>query len=317
LLGLLAAALLSGCGDAAEPTGSGEGPFPVTLENVYGKTVVEKQPKRVASIGFHEQDILLALGVQPVAVQQWMPEYRDGFGPWAKPLVETEPKVFPASQTEPNIGEIAKLKPDLIVATYAAVTKEQYDLLSEIAPTLIRTKDQVDYQVPYDAETLTIGKALGKEKQAAALVEKTKRSFADAREAHPEFKGEEIVVGYPLKNGGVGVYSSKDPRSQFFANLGFTVPKFVDDLTGDQFYKELSPERLDLLGDVDLLVVIDFHFGKDFYAENELYNDLDVVERGDAVYPLPYTNAISFNTVLSIPYCVDKVTPVLARTLSS
>lgn len=312
--GLLAAVLTS-CNDDSGAGSSGSGAFPVTLQNVYGKTVVEKQPKRVASIGFHEQDALLALGVQPVSVQQWIPEYKDGLGPWAKPLLESKPKVFPNTQTEPNLGEIAKLRPDLIVATYASVTKEQYELLSDIAPTLVRTKDQVDYQLPYDAETVTIGKALGKEKEAEALVEKTKQSFADARKAHPEFQGKDIVIGYPLKNGGIGVYSSKDPRSQFFRSLGFTIPKFVDELTGDQFFKELSPERLDLVSDADLLVVIDFHFGKDFYAKNKLYNDLDVVKRGHAIYPLPHTNAISFNTVLSIPYCVDKVSPVLTKTL--
>lgn len=313
---LLGVSVLAGCGDDTAAQSTGGGKFPVRIENVYGTTVVEQEPERVVAIGLHEQDILLALGVQPVAITQWIPEYKKGYGPWAEPLVEKQPKVFPSTQTEPDLGAIAKLKPDLIVGTYASVDENQYNLLSEIAPTLVRTKDQVDYQVPWDAETLAIGKALGKEQQAKELVAKTKKRFAEARKEHPEFDGKSVVIGYPLKDGGIGVYSTRDPRSQFFQNLGFTVPKFVDELAGDKFHSELSPERLDLLDDVDLLLVIDFHFGKDFYADNELYHDLDVVKRGHAIYPMPYTNAVSFNTVLSIPYCIDKISPVLTKTLA-
>lgn len=314
---LLAAGLLSGCGGDAGKDAAGAGPFPVSIPNVYGKAVIEKQPKRVVSIGYRNHDVLLALGIKPVAFQGWIPEYEDGLGPWSESKVKgAKPKVFPSTQAELNVGKLAKLKPDLIVGTDRAVDKQQYELLSKLAPTVIRTKQYQDFQMPWDKETLTIGKAVGKEAEAKRLIAKTRDAFAKQRKAHPQFRGKSIAVAYPLKNGGLGVYSSQDQRSQFFSSLGFRVPESIDDLTGDQFYKDLSPERLDLIGDVDLLVVIDFNFPEDFYDDKELYNDLEVVRQGRAIYPLPYTNAVSFNTVLSIPYCLDKVTPVLVDTLN-
>lgn len=315
---ILAAALLAvlaaGCGGDAGDDAAAGGRFPVSIPNVYGEAVVEKQPKRVVSIGYRTQDMLLALGVKPVAMQQWMPDYADALGPWAKSRVDgAMPKVIPNSEAELNIGRIAKYKPDLIVGTDRDVDRNEYDLLSKIAPTILRTSGYQNFEMPWDEETLTIGKALGKENAAKQVVARTKRQFAAQRKAHPEFQGKTIAVAYPLKNGGLGIYSSEDQRSQFFENLGFTVPKKVDKVTGDKFYADVSPERMDIIEDVDVLAVIDFKFGKDFYDDKELYQDLDVVQKGNAIYPLPETNAVSFNTPLSIPYCLEKVTPAVAE----
>lgn len=319
---LLVAALvlgLAGCGGdtgTADTGDSGSGAFPVTIPNRYGETVVEKRPARVVSIGFHEHDILLALGVRPVALQQWMAEYEGGVGPWAASLLgDAKPKVFPSEATELNMGEIAKLKPDLIVGTYREVSKADYELLSKMAPTLVRPKGYVDYAVPYELETTMIGKAVGKEQKAKSLVAAAEKKFADARKAHPEFNGRTAAVAYPMENGGLGIYNSGDPRGEFLRKIGFTVPKAVDKAAGDKFYTELSPERLDLVGDVDVLLIVDFGLSKDLYAKNELFQRLDVAKRGNYVYPLPYTNAVSHNDVVSIPYCIDKVVPVIAKTL--
>ncbi|MQA81333.1 MAG: ABC transporter substrate-binding protein [Streptosporangiales bacterium] len=310
---------LAGCGGEASTDGDGgtaSGAFPVTIPNTYGETVVEKRPARVVSIGFHEHDILLALGVRPVAVQQWMAEYKNGIGPWATPLLgDAKPKMFPSTAAELNMGEIAKLKPDLIVGTYREVSRSDYELLSKMAPTLVRPKGYVDYAVPYEIETKMIGKALGKEKEANSLVAAAEKKFADARKAHPEFEGRTAAIAYPMENGGLGIYNSGDPRGEFLRKLGFTIPKAVDEAAGDKFYTELSPERLDLVGDVDVLLIIDFGLPKDLYAKNALFQRLDVAKRGNYVYPLPYTNAVSHNDVVSIPYCIDKVVPVIAKTL--
>lgn len=320
---LLAASLvlgLAGCAGDTEAAGDGgtaSGAFPVTIPNTYGETVVEKRPERVVSIGFHEHDILLALGVRPVAVQQWMAEYKTGIGPWALPLLgDAKPKVFPSAAVELNMGEIAKLKPDLIVGTYREVSRSDYELLSTMAPTLVKPKGYVDYAVPYEVETTMIGKALGNEKKAAALVAAAEKKFADARKAHPEFKGRTAAIAYPMENGGLGIYSSGDPRGEFLRKLGFTVPKAVDEAAGDKFYTELSPERLDLVGEVDVLFIVDFGLSKDLYEKNELFQRLDVAKRGDYLYPMPQTNAVSHNDVVSIPYCIDKIVPVIAKTVA-
>src|SRR5688500_2604595 len=42
-------------------------PFPVVIEHKFGTTVVEREPKRIVSIGYHDHESLLAVGVAPVA----------------------------------------------------------------------------------------------------------------------------------------------------------------------------------------------------------------------------------------------------------
>jgi iron complex transport system substrate-binding protein len=41
--------------------------FPVTIEHAFGSTTIEKEPTRIATIGWSDQDHLVALGIVPVA----------------------------------------------------------------------------------------------------------------------------------------------------------------------------------------------------------------------------------------------------------
>ena len=49
----------------------------------YGETTVPAPPERVVSVGVTEQDILLELGVVPVAVTEWYGEQPSATWPWA------------------------------------------------------------------------------------------------------------------------------------------------------------------------------------------------------------------------------------------
>ena len=40
--------------------------FPVTIKHAFGETTIEKEPKRVATLGWSDQDQAVALGVVPV-----------------------------------------------------------------------------------------------------------------------------------------------------------------------------------------------------------------------------------------------------------
>ena len=52
--------------------------FPVTLPDPFGDTVIEAAPRKVHSLGYTDHDALKVLGVLPVAVTQWFPEYAIG-----------------------------------------------------------------------------------------------------------------------------------------------------------------------------------------------------------------------------------------------
>jgi iron complex transport system substrate-binding protein len=104
---LLVGALLSASCSAEEPSSASEpdpaaasggpvdGTFPATVPHKFGETTVPEQPVRVVSVGVTEQDILLQLGVVPVAVTEWYGDKPFATWPWAEDLLgDAEPEVL-------------------------------------------------------------------------------------------------------------------------------------------------------------------------------------------------------------------------------
>lgn len=88
---------------------------------------------------------------------------------------------------------IAALDPDLIIGVNAGMEQASYDRLSRIAPTIAQPKGANDFFSPWDAQTLLVGEAVGKETEATALVAEVKEQFADAAAAHPDWAGKQII----------------------------------------------------------------------------------------------------------------------------
>src|SRR4051794_27605764 len=137
------------------------GAFPVTVEHQYGETVVPAEPQRVVSVGVTEQDVLLQLGVVPVAVTEWYGEQPDATWPWAHDLLDgAHPEVLHTGDGL-EFERIAALDPDLIVGTNAGLTKKDYQLLSAIAPTIAGVEGATDYFSPWQDQVLQIARGLG------------------------------------------------------------------------------------------------------------------------------------------------------------
>ena len=88
-LTVLAALSLSACGAEEEPAAASsdadsaaESAFPVVIEHAFGTTEIPEEPQRVVTVGFNDQDFVLALGVTPVGTREYF-----GFDydtrPWA------------------------------------------------------------------------------------------------------------------------------------------------------------------------------------------------------------------------------------------
>ncbi|MBX9398206.1 iron-siderophore ABC transporter substrate-binding protein [Streptomyces sp. TRM72054] len=295
---------------------SGESAFPVTLAHKYGSTTIESEPKRIVTVGLTDQDAVLALGKVPVGTTEWLGGYKGAIGPWAEDKLggAEAPTVLKDTGTGPQVEKIAALKPDLILAVYGGLTKEQYESLSKFAPVVAQPKQYNDYGVPWQEQTETIGKALGKPEEAAAAVKATEDEIAAAVEEHPDFKGKTAVMATPYE--GMFVFGSQDPRSHLLTDLGFSLPKDLDKAIGDQFGANISKERTDLL-DQDALVwqVGDVSKDADKLHKDASYKDLNVVKQGREVYvneTSDYGNALSMGTVLSLPYVVERLVPQLA-----
>ncbi|MGH3994222.1 MAG: iron-siderophore ABC transporter substrate-binding protein, partial [Pseudonocardiaceae bacterium] len=313
------AALLVGCSTTdptPEPPAASTG-FPVTVSHKRGSTEILKAPKRVVSVGLTEQDMLLALGVMPVATREWFGEQPGALWPWARTAAGNAP--IPAVLAyELNYEKIAALRPDLILGVSWGVTEDEYSTLSQIAPTVAQSADFVDGGTPWQEQTRIIGRALGREQRAEEVVADVEARFAQTREEHPQFVGASGIAAYDFGDGDLGVYGPQDPRARILTSLGFEVPPRLAELVGNEFFAEVSAEQLELV-EADALVWIVFtEEGAGRIQDQPLYRALNVAQEGRDLFVVgsdPLGAAYSFSTPLSLPFAIDGLVPQLVAAL--
>ncbi|SDN10640.1 iron-siderophore ABC transporter substrate-binding protein [Streptomyces wuyuanensis] len=305
----------AGSGAEASTSGGG-GAFPVTIAHKYGSTTIKSEPKRIVTVGLTDQDAVLALGKVPVGTTEWLGGYQGAIGPWAQDELGAgqAPTVLKDTGTGPQVERIAALKPDLILALYGGLTKEQYASLSAFAPVVAQPKEHNDYGIPWQEQTKTVGRALGKAEEAAKAVESVEAEIAATAREHPAFKGTTAVMATPYE--GIFVFGSQDSRSRVLTGLGFTMPDGLDKAIGDKFGANISKERTDLL-DQGAVVWIVGDVAKDTQKlhKDASYKDLKVVKEGREVFvdeTSDFGHATSFVSVLSLPYVIERLAPQLA-----
>jgi iron complex transport system substrate-binding protein len=308
----LTALAFAACGSDAEPASpaaQSSGAFPVTVQHKYGATEIPSEPKRVVTIGYTDQDITLALGVVPVAVGDFLGGYEWRERPWAQQaLGGKQPEVVGGQEI--NFEAVAAQRPDLIFAINAGLKKSDYDRLSKIAPTIGQSGDYIDFGMPWDEQTLLVGKALGRAELAQKVVGDVEAKFAAFREAHPDFEGKSAVLAYGGPDG-YGAYATGDNRSRFLTDLGFQTPKQIDELAGESFYAQFSQEQFRLM-DQDLVVM---YGAQDDILANPVFKRLDAVKEDRVVYldlTDQFAGALGFASALSLPWLLDEAEASLA-----
>ena len=304
------AAGLTACGSddgdsasAADSSSSSSGAFPVSIENKFGTTEIPEEPQRVVTVGFNDQDFVLALGVTPVGERDNLGDFDATTRVWAEDVLPDE-EIPTVGGEEIDLEAVAALEPDLIIGVYSFMDESVYDQLSGIAPTLAQTDDYPDGATPWQEQTLLTGQALGREDEAQQLVEDVEGRFEQAAGENPGFAGRSIAVDLTGVGSGHYLLGTDDLRTQFFTDLGFTVPDTSTDV---------SQERLDLL-EADVLAAIGYD--QEAADADALFSALDVVTQGRTVLLGGYGGAVSaalgFGSPLSLPFLLDEVVPALA-----
>lgn len=297
--------------------------FPVTIEHKFGSTTIPSAPQRVVSLGYNDQDPMLALGVTPVAVRYWFGDPDNQIWPWAQEkLGAARPVVLNMPFGELNFEQIAALRPDLIIGVSSGITAEEYATLSEIAPTVAQGDAYVDFGVPWQEQTVVIGRALGQEARARELVAAMEERFAQARAEHPAFAGATAAIAAPASDGQFFFSGPQHERQRFLTALGFALPEELTALAGDSFYGTISGERLDLL-DTDVLIwTISSDEERATIEANPVYQQLAVARDNRAIF-LDTSGegdlagpALVFSSVLSLPIVFDELVPQLAAALA-
>lgn len=166
--------------DSVQPS-SDEGQ-PVLIKHSFGETEVPAHPQRVAVFGL--EDLMLSLDVPIVYAYDFKGYYLDD------QIRKLNIPVSESADFKPNLEAILKADPDLIIVQKNAIDQKGYDELSKIAPTLAFAPD--DWQ----SSIVQIGKALGVEDKAQAVVQEHEEMLNQAKEEIIQAVGPDKTVAF-------------------------------------------------------------------------------------------------------------------------
>ena len=303
--------------------------FPVNVAHVYGTTTIKAEPKRVVSISSGNEEAIIALGVVPVAMPAntwggnknkslpWKDEALTKLG--AAPGSANYPKQFTSTDSLP-IQEIAGYKPDLIVAALSGISKEEYEQLSKIAPTIAYSKTGGAWTTPWNEVTTMVGQALGRSAKAKEVVDAVNAQFAQVAKQHPKFKGATFITGaIGSADHSISLYMHGDNRSRFFQALGLVQAPVVAaiDAKSQTFYADYSAEQADkLVADVFHAWVDDEKAAAAIKAD-PLLSKIPAVANASAILDYNKTDAMSISafSALSASYALKSYVPRVAKVL--
>ena len=330
LLAVAAGAVaLSGCStgttDAADEgtassTKAEADAFPVTIEHAFGETTIDKEPTRVATLGWSDQDHALALGVVPVgATKLTWGGNQAGSSDWFDAAIAEADAEAPVRYDDTDgvpIEEIAKLSPDLILATNSGITEQDYEKLSKIAKVV--AYPEAPWVTPWQTSLATVGKALGRSDRAQEVEAETQEAIDVAKEDNPELDGKSLIFGYLTTTdlSMVGIYAPQDPRVSFMHDLGLKdAPSVASAIKPGEFYGSVSAERAsDLESDV-FLTWSENPEDMVTFTDHKLVGKIPAIAGGHAYAEQDkhVSLAVTNPTPLSIPYIIEKFVPEVAK----
>jgi len=311
----LTIAALAACAPTAT-TPDGDADLLATVDTMFGSVEIAKPEGelRVVALGWSDAEMALALGVQPVAVFDWQGfgAETNGVGPWASDLFDEAPEIIERGDETLNYEQIELLDPDLILNTRSANDEQEFDRLSEIAPTVYAPEGTDAFATTWDVQVDVVSQALGLGDAGATLAEGVTEQLTAAAEANPEFAGK-TITGISKFGDAYGAYLPGDGRFDLLADLGFVQAPGVSQLDAAGFYANASVEQVGLL-DADVVVVLPIGFTKAEVEADPLIASLSAVAAGRSVIIDPSTelsDAYSAASVLSIPVVLDQLVPLL------
>lgn len=325
------ALVLGGCasGDQDKDKDSGtsakgDGNFPVTIKSALGDAKIPDQPERVVTLGQGSTETAIALGHTPVGMEEykWGSD-KTGYLPWVHEAVKKKgdklPKQF-AGGEDIDFEAITELEPDVILAPWSGVTQEQYDILSDIAPTV--AYPELAWSTNWDEQIDIISKALGQPEDAKKLTSKIDDQLAAAAKSRPKYKNVDFSYIYTSGPGTLGVFMPQEQRVEMVSKLGLKVDPVV------KTFKETKGTDSALIGleNAEKLKKSDlvFTFYTDAKTRKEieaqpLYGAIPAVKRGSVVSSNDnsFVTASSIINPLTVPWVIDRYLPMIDKAVTT
>ncbi|MFI6348177.1 ABC transporter substrate-binding protein [Streptomyces sp. NPDC050560] len=326
LFGLAACGGQSGDKDDSGTAGAGGSEqFPVTVKHALGTTTIPSKPRRVATVNWANEEVPLALGVVPVGMAKanFGDDDGDGVLPWTekrlKELHAKTPVLFDETDGI-DFEAVADTRPDVILAAYSGLTKQDYETLSEIAPVV--AYPEAAWATPWRDIIRVNSKAIGLADKGDRLIGDLETRIAKTVAKYPQLKGKSAMFLTHVSSkdvSQVGFYTTHDTRTQFFTDLGLKIPDSISQPSAstEKFVLTKSAERIDDFNDVDIITGYGDDKGELLKAlrSDPLTSKLAAVKRG-SIYLLPGSAPLATAanpTPLSIPYVLDDYVAALAK----
>ncbi|MEM5519048.1 iron-siderophore ABC transporter substrate-binding protein [Sulfitobacter sp. AS59] len=287
--------------------------FPVTVDHAFGQTTIEARPTRVASVGWANHEVPLALGIVPVgfARASWGDDDGDGLLPWVTEKLEELGAQTPVLFDEGDgidFEAVASTNPDVILAAYSGISQSDYDTLSRIAPVVA---------YPDGAWTTTWRQmirqnaaGLGMAAEGEAMVTQIEERIAEALTDYPQLAGKTgmFVTHLDIRDlSTIGFYAAADQRVQFLEDLGMATPRAVREASeAGKYSGRVSAERIDLFNDVDVVVTYGDMARLSELVKNPLIARFPAIARGSVILLANDPMGTAANpTPLSIDYVLE------------
>lgn len=288
--------------------------FPLEIEHRFGTVTIPAQPERIATLDANGADNLLALGIQPVVIENWYGDYPRAVWPWAEDLLEETPVIL--GRGDVNYELIASAEPDVIMFVWNDLTADDYEQLSRLAPVVAMPDGVGDYELSWDEQALLTGRAIGREALAQEQVDAIRARLSEIAAAHPDWDGKTVTVAWAADDGSFGAYTSGDIRVQILTQFGFVNNPAVEEAADDGAPSvRASAEARDLL-EADLLVWVsssdDLTMIENVSARPYVEAHMDGRE---ILFGKQVTGAFSHGTLLSLPFALDRLVPAIEAAL--
>lgn len=331
LLAALAAtaAGLTACGSGSQnpssvpaaATGSAPdaGAFPVTIAHAFGETVIERAPTRVATLGWSDDDMAMALGVVPVGAtaKTWggnAAKSTDWFDAELARLGGAQPVRYDDTDGAP-VEEVAKVAPELILATNSGITREEYDQLSKIAPVV--AYPGAPWVTPWETSLDLVGRALGRSGAARDALNRTTAVIDAAKARFPALAGASVIFAYltAADLSTIGIYGPDDNRVRTLRQFGMTDPPIVTQtVKPGEFYASVSAEQASTLQSDVLLTYAESEQDLATFRAHPLIGQVPAIREGRAYAEVDKHIGLSITnpSPLSMPFIVEHFLPEVA-----
>ena len=243
---------LTACSTDGADTAAGDGVETRAVETAYGEVDVPTEPLRIVAVSYDTPWQLAAVGVTPVAMQD--------YSTYAESFTEAQQELIADTDTvgaffDLNIEAVMAAEPDLIVGDVLEIDEAMFEELSKIAPTAIF---EGEYRGDWRAIGGSIAGAVGQADVFASAEAKYDDELARVQETYTDVLARPwAAIGDGDVEGGFSVlYPGGSVGALFFDDLGATLASSIpEEEEGDKGWMYISPElTTTVLGGAEIIV---------------------------------------------------------------